>query len=179
MNSKEYQERAMSRRMPGTRESELVLASLGLVREASEAIEHVQRELFFSTPIDPEKVLEEVGDTIWYATLLLHTLGYTLENAMDANDAKLEKRYQGGGFTYEKWKADRVARGLMAAETAEGVATQPLPEWVQLHLQGPAAVYEASHGSASAEEPAPVSADGLIMPQEYDAPILTQLELFR
>jgi NTP pyrophosphatase (non-canonical NTP hydrolase) len=54
----------------------------GLVEEAEEA----------SEAETTEQVIEELGDVLWYVTIIASRLGYSLENLMIKNYNKLEAR---------------------------------------------------------------------------------------
>lgn len=43
-----------------------------------------------------EKVIDEVGDLLWFAAELCDCLGVTMEYVCEANIAKLRKRYPNG-----------------------------------------------------------------------------------
>jgi NTP pyrophosphatase (non-canonical NTP hydrolase) len=75
-----------------------VHCAMGLCTEAGEVLDLFKRAIFYGAEIPPEAFLEELGDVLWYLDEGLSACGWTLEAAMQANMAKLAKRYP-GGFT--------------------------------------------------------------------------------
>ena len=71
---------------------------LGAASEAGELAHGLKQELAYYKPWDPENVKEEIGDVLWYLANLARLYGFTLGDAMEANIAKLRKRYP-VGFT--------------------------------------------------------------------------------
>ena len=45
---------------------------------------------------DPEGIAKELGDVMWYLTMLADTLGYTLDDILKLNLQKLEGREERG-----------------------------------------------------------------------------------
>ena len=76
--------------------SRLALYGLGLGGEAGEVVDEVKKHLFHGKPLDKDKLLNEVGDVLWYVDHLLALLGFTLQDALAANDDKLSARYPDG-----------------------------------------------------------------------------------
>lgn len=68
-------------------------AVLGLSGEVGEIVDAVKKGLLYNKPLDVENLKEELGDLMWYAALLLHSIGSSFEEVMEGNRAKLEKRY--------------------------------------------------------------------------------------
>jgi NTP pyrophosphatase (non-canonical NTP hydrolase) len=73
-------------------------AILGMFTESAECADAFKRFLFYGTDLDKTNLKEEVGDVMYYVQLLCQSGGFTLEEAMDSNEAKLNKRY-GDKFT--------------------------------------------------------------------------------
>lgn len=78
---------------------ELSYLGLGLAGEAGEVaneIKKIDRDDEGGLTVErSEKILDEVGDALWYCARLLDECGYTLEEAMYANLQKLQQRYGG------------------------------------------------------------------------------------
>jgi NTP pyrophosphatase (non-canonical NTP hydrolase) len=76
--------------------------ALGLVEEAGEVAGAVKKHVHHGRPLHTTrvKVLEEVGDTLWYLTRTLRAYGWTLEEALVHNEQKLAKRYP-RGYSHE------------------------------------------------------------------------------
>lgn len=77
-------------------QARMALYGLGLAGEAREVADEVKKALFHGKPVDRDHLLIEVGDVLWYADHLLALLGFTLQDALAANDAKLAARYPDG-----------------------------------------------------------------------------------
>lgn len=70
-------------------------AALGL-GEAGETQGIIKKEIFHDHDEDPYKVLDEAGDLLFYLDWLLETYDWTIENALNANVAKLQERFPDG-----------------------------------------------------------------------------------
>lgn len=81
----------------------LTLTALGLAGEAGEIVDIIKKVLYHSHELDTSALRQEVGDLLWYLTLLCETAGFTLDQAMQANVEKLRKRYP-AGFDPERSK---------------------------------------------------------------------------
>lgn len=95
----EYERQALMTRgtFDGWRDT-VSFSALGLAAEAGEAANVVCKIVYHGHPYTDdyrEKVLEEVGDVLWFATSLLQITGFTLLDAMQANNKKLRARYNG------------------------------------------------------------------------------------
>lgn len=69
--------------------------ALGLTGEAGEVAELIKkanRVAPWTTPLDRDKLAEELGDTLWYLTRLATWYGVTLQELMVRNMAKLRAR---------------------------------------------------------------------------------------
>ena len=73
-------------------------AAKGMVTEAGEVVDMLKKHSCYGKTFDKVNALEEVGDTLWYCSILLDALGYSFEDAMQACVNKLQKRYP-QGFT--------------------------------------------------------------------------------
>lgn len=79
-----------------TVEQGLALIGLGRAGESGEVVDHLKKYLFHAKPLDREKVLDELGDVLWYISNACDLLGTTLDEVADRNDAKLRRRYPNG-----------------------------------------------------------------------------------
>jgi NTP pyrophosphatase (non-canonical NTP hydrolase) len=77
-------------------QSRLLLYGIGIGDEAGEVLGHVKKHVWHDQPLDRDYLLKEVGDVLWYADQLLQLLGLTMQEALAANDAKLNARHPGG-----------------------------------------------------------------------------------
>ncbi len=108
MDTKEYSKRALAverkehgtvmTRLASVQSIRLLHGAMGVCTEAGELQDALKRHFFYGKGLDPINVKEEIGDCLWYMNLICSELGFTLEDAMIANVAKLEKRYE-KGFT--------------------------------------------------------------------------------
>jgi NTP pyrophosphatase (non-canonical NTP hydrolase) len=73
--------------------------SLGLASEAGEVASLMKKEMRDGVEYDGEKWLAELGDVTFYLTRLLDVYGYTMEDAMLHNVAKLHDRQQRNKLT--------------------------------------------------------------------------------
>jgi len=85
-------------RLEGKSKVDLLHSLLGLATESGELLTTLKKHLFYGVPLDRENLLEELGDARWFFELILRTLGFTMEEVMDANIAKLKRRFPEGVF---------------------------------------------------------------------------------
>jgi NTP pyrophosphatase (non-canonical NTP hydrolase) len=89
------------------RDNELLAISylaLGLNGEAGEVADEVKKAIRNDGHISPErraKILDEIGDVLWYITRLTIEFDAPLAAIAQANVDKLEKRRQAGGLKHE------------------------------------------------------------------------------
>ena len=74
-------------------ENQLNNVLFGLAGETGELIDCYKKQLFQGHPADLTKIINEVGDVLYYLFLLSHNQGFTITECMEANKAKLERRY--------------------------------------------------------------------------------------
>jgi len=67
--------------------------AIGMSTEANELLDAIKKALFYGKPIDETNIKEECGDILWYMAAICDHYGFTIEDAMVANIAKLMKRY--------------------------------------------------------------------------------------
>lgn len=72
------------------------LTALGIAGEAGEVVDIIKKVLYHAHELDTPALCNEVGDLLWYMTLLCETAGFTLNDAMQANVEKLRQRYPHG-----------------------------------------------------------------------------------
>jgi NTP pyrophosphatase (non-canonical NTP hydrolase) len=68
-----------------TLQEKLTLGSLGLAGESGEVIDMVKKWMFAGHHLDRAELLREIGDVLWYLTLLCSVFGWTLDDAMQVN----------------------------------------------------------------------------------------------
>lgn len=74
----------------------LVVAVLGLVGESGEVADRLKKHLGQGHDLDVNRVIEELGDVLWYVAETASALGVDLELVAEANLAKLRDRYPHG-----------------------------------------------------------------------------------
>ncbi len=74
----------------------LILGALGLGGEAGEVADLVKKHLYQGHGLDRRKLVNELGDVLWYFILLCHTLDVSLEEVMRGNSEKVRERYPHG-----------------------------------------------------------------------------------
>ncbi|MBG9716635.1 nucleoside triphosphate pyrophosphohydrolase family protein [Bacillus cereus] len=90
-------------------------AALGLTGEAGEVADVVKKAIFHGHGFNPahclgeengntHKLALELGDILYYISIMSHEMGYTLEDIAQMNIAKLTKRYP-DGFSEEASQA--------------------------------------------------------------------------
>ena len=90
--------------VPGTIEGididKLLNGLIGLNGESGEAIDLFKKFFFQGHKLDKNKVIEELGDILWYIAQCARALGTDLETIGQYNIAKLVMRYP-DGFSVE------------------------------------------------------------------------------
>lgn len=71
----------------------VIHAVMGLSTEAGEALDAIKKHLMYGKPLDLVNLAEEFGDALWYIARGLNSIGFTIEQAMQMNINKLEKRF--------------------------------------------------------------------------------------
>lgn len=84
---------------------ELSLCGMGLAGEAGEVCDLLKKVVHHGRGLDRTKLIEELGDVLWYGAHLANVLGVSLGDVAEANIDKLRRRYP-NGFSI----ADSVAR---------------------------------------------------------------------
>ena len=95
MNANSYQKWSLSVAIyPGAgtgNDSELSYLALGLNGEAGEVADKIKKHLR-DGKLDIGGIIYELGDVCWYVARLADSLGYSLEDILTINNAKLESR---------------------------------------------------------------------------------------
>ena len=97
MTPNEYQQ--LANRTSGsydTLEAMIANGVFGLCGESGEVADLVKKWTFQGHILDRDKMVEELGDVLWYVALLATALHEPLEAIMQANIDKLRKRYPDG-----------------------------------------------------------------------------------
>lgn len=74
---------------------DLVHGIVGIASESGE-LSDLLKKMFFHPQkhVDRDKIVDEVGDILWYVALTLYSVGATFEEAFDRNIAKLTVRHE-------------------------------------------------------------------------------------
>ena len=92
MNFNEYQKLAMRT----ARELNIVEFALGISGEAGEVTDLIKKVEFHGHEMNKIKLVDELGDVLWYLALLAETIGVELEEVAKVNIDKLKERYPDG-----------------------------------------------------------------------------------
>ena len=74
----------------------LVWCAIGVTGEAGEIAEVIKKGVFHQHGIDREKLLKEIGDTLWYLAGLCSVMDVDISTVMQQNIEKLRIRYPDG-----------------------------------------------------------------------------------
>lgn len=102
MNGSEYQKLAMKTLNPKIPKDEVLINGvMGLCGESGEVIDLVKKHLYQGHELDKEKISKELGDVMWYIAEICEALNISLDEVMQGNIDKLQKRFK-DGFTVSK-----------------------------------------------------------------------------
>ncbi len=87
-------------------ERDTAICALGLGGEAGEVQEHFKKHFRDGRPLNTDALLNEFGDVLFYLTRLVRRAGFTMDQVIDANTAKLSIRHE-----------DRLVRSTPARAT--------------------------------------------------------------
>ena len=96
MTGNEYQKLAMRTAGDGDIKYLIENGVMGLNGEAGECIDLVKKWRFQGHPLDARKLMDELGDVLWYVAITASGLSYGLDEIMQHNIDKLRKRYPDG-----------------------------------------------------------------------------------
>lgn len=97
MTINEYQELAMRTVNPDLDKKDMLINSvMGLCGESGEAIDIVKKWFAHGHELDTEHFKKELGDIAWYLAEAATAVGVKLEDILEANIEKLNKRYPEG-----------------------------------------------------------------------------------
>jgi NTP pyrophosphatase (non-canonical NTP hydrolase) len=105
---------------------------VGISGEAGELLDAIKKQVIYRKPLDLENVIEELGDLEFYMEGVRQVLGFTREQCLEANIAKLSKRYDGLKYSdaAAQNRADKVEVGANGHQPAplDDDFNEPLPE---------------------------------------------------
>lgn len=79
----------------------LLTAGVGINAEGGEFLEIIKKMIFQGKPWNEdnrEHLIIELGDTMWYVAQACMALGVSMDQVLETNVKKLEKRYPEGSF---------------------------------------------------------------------------------
>lgn len=79
--------------------------AVGISGEAGELLDTIKKQAVYVKPLDRENVIEELGDIEFYLEGLRQGLFITREECIEANIAKLSKRYVTGNYSNDAAQA--------------------------------------------------------------------------
>lgn len=87
--------------------------AVGVSGEAGELLDAVKKYVIYDKPVDRANIIEELGDLEFYMQGLRAEFGISREETIQANIAKLSKRYRTGGYTdaQAQQRADKAEEG--------------------------------------------------------------------
>jgi NTP pyrophosphatase (non-canonical NTP hydrolase) len=110
MDLDEYQRRALRTINPALDDRDRLLdAAIGLSEEAAELLGLIRKRAFQARDVDSARLTEELGDVLWCLAVTADSLGVTLSQAAEANDAKLRRRHPDGFTSPTTREPDRQA----------------------------------------------------------------------
>jgi len=74
----------------------LLAAAMGMSGESGEFMDIIKKATFQGHPLDRDKLINELGDILWYTELAMHSINASRDEVEKANVAKLRKRYPEG-----------------------------------------------------------------------------------
>lgn len=77
----------------------LLHMAVGISGESGELLDAIKKVAIYNKPIDAQNVIEELGDIEFYLEGLRQGLCVTREQCIEANIAKLSKRYNAGTYS--------------------------------------------------------------------------------
>lgn len=69
--------------------------AIGLSTEAGEVLDILKKSVYYGRGIDRTKVIDELGDCLFYIQMMLNQVGVDMFEVLRVNVAKLDERYQG------------------------------------------------------------------------------------
>lgn len=104
INLSEYQRQVQDGLFVKSGVDPLVHCALGLAGEAGEVADLVKKSHYVDGRLDEVKLVEELGDVLWYLTSLVDQIGWTITGVAFANIVKLERRHGSDKYCAELLK---------------------------------------------------------------------------
>jgi NTP pyrophosphatase (non-canonical NTP hydrolase) len=97
MNFDDYQKAALRTINPALDQRDRLLdAGAGLAEEAAEVLGLIRKRVFQQREVGDARLIEELGDVLWCLAITADTLGLSLSEIAEANQAKLVARHPDG-----------------------------------------------------------------------------------
>ncbi len=94
MKLSKYEEFVMEGIEPGLSGKDIVLlGAIGLAGETGEVCDHLKKVIFHGNSPDRDHLVKELGDVMWYLTVIARTNEISLEEVLQKNIVKLCGRY--------------------------------------------------------------------------------------
>lgn len=102
MNLKEYQKLCKrTAREFSAKEKEIMTWGLGIAGEAGDVASCIKKIFSHHSAEHKDGLKENLGDTMWYIAMICNYFDWDLEEVLEENIKKLEKRYP-KGFTFKE-----------------------------------------------------------------------------
>jgi len=98
----DYQSKALRTSAELERDDALLNGALGLAGESGEVIDLIKKHVFQGHLLDTSRIAEELGDVLWYISLLSKWIGIPMSDIAEGNIKKLEARYPENKFNPEQ-----------------------------------------------------------------------------
>lgn len=92
----DYQKQALRTAAGLSKDDALMNAALGLSGETGEIADLIKKHKYQGHHLDRQKAIEELGDVMWYCSLMAYALNIDLSEVADRNIMKLSTRYPSG-----------------------------------------------------------------------------------
>lgn len=66
---------------------------MGLCTESAEALDMMKKHVYYGKAFDLVNLKEELGDVLWYCSIIINEIGSSYEEIMQININKLRARY--------------------------------------------------------------------------------------
>lgn len=86
-----------------------VHAITGAMTEVGELADLFKKASYKEENVPRDRIIDEVGDVLWYLQLMLNTVDATFDDAINANIAKLNARYKAKLTAQESANRDAAA----------------------------------------------------------------------
>lgn len=98
MNSQEYIQQALRTESINSHQDPILSdrvehAIFGMVTESGELLDVIKKSKYYQKPVDRARLIEEVGDVMWYLAVFADAMGISFEEMWEKNLAKLKVRY--------------------------------------------------------------------------------------